>query len=228
MDGCHLLIFNVTASVLHNAVITLSNSSMKQYFFNSKIRRILAFLIIILAIAFFLKYRGNPSLPPQETNASPSDVRSSKSMPFSLPDLSGKIIHLSDFKGKVVLLNFFATWCIPCRAEMPSLEEAFQTNKDKGFVVLAIAADVQGKEVVAPFVQEYGLTFPVVLDPENKVLGQYSVRGIPVSYLLDRQGNIAGMQPGEADWSSEKAQILIERLLQESYEKKEAGEGTNF
>ena len=195
---------------------------MKSHFLRSNIYRFFPFIIIVLAVAFLLERQKSPSLRPPEMEVNTLDIRSPESRTFALPDLSGKTVHLSDFKGRVVLLNFFATWCPPCREEMPSLEEAFQAKKDKGFVVLGIAGDTQGKEIVEPFMKDYGLTFPVLLDPENQVFKQYFVRGIPVTYLLDKYGRIAGMYPGEADWNSDKAQALIDHLLQESYEEKVA------
>jgi peroxiredoxin len=195
---------------------------MKFHFLRSNIYRFFPFIIIVLTVAFLLERQKSSSLPPPGIEVNTLDVRSPHIWDFALPALSGKIIHLSDFKGSVVLLNFFATWCPPCREEMPSLEEAFQANKDKGFVVLGIAGDTQGKEIVEPFMKDYGLTFPVLLDPENQVFKQYFVRGIPVTYLLDRQGRIAGMYPGEADWNSGKAQALIDHLVQEPYEEKAA------
>ena len=185
------------------------------------IRRFIPFIIIVVVIVVFLERQKKPSLPPPALEVSSLDIRSPNNKDFELPNLSGTTIRLSDFKGSVVLLNFFATWCPGCREEMPSLEEIYQANKNKGFLVLGIAGDPQGKEKLEPFVKEYGLTFPILLDPENQVFRQYYVRGIPVTYLLDKQGRIAGMYLGEADWSSNKAQMLIDHLLQEPYDEKD-------
>lgn len=190
---------------------------MKLHMWHSKIRRFLPFFIVILIAVFLIERQKNPALPPPNIPIDVLDIRSDTSWDFVLPDLSGEMVHLSDFKGSVVLLNFFGTWCAPCREEMPSLEKAFQTHKDNGFVVLAIAGDKE-KETIVSFVQDYKLTFPVLLDPENQVFQQYFVRGIPVTYLLDRQGRIATMYPGEADWNSGKAQALIDHLLRDSLE----------
>lgn len=188
---------------------------------SSKIQRFIPFIIIFLVTVFFVERQKTPALLPPPIEISVLETRAEEIWEFALPDLSGNIIRLSDFKGTVVLLNFWATWCPPCREEMPSLEEVFQTNKDKGFVVLGISRDEKGKEAVGPFMKEYGLTFPVLLDPELQVFNQYFVRGIPVTYLLDRQGRVAGMYPGAADWSSAKVQALLDYLLQEPYEEKE-------
>ena len=101
---------------------------------------------------------------------------------------------------------------------MPSLERAFQRNKERGLVVLGIAADPEGAKTVTPFLDEYNVTFPVLLDPKNQVFSQYFVRAIPVTYLLDRKGHIASMYRGEADWSSQEAQVLLEHLLKDPVE----------
>jgi thiol-disulfide isomerase/thioredoxin len=85
---------------------------------------------------------------------------------MALPNLQGKTVRLTDLREKVVLINFWATWCDPCRAEMPSMHALYQDYRDKGFEILAISIDVQGKDVVAPFVDAYGLTFPILLDPD--------------------------------------------------------------
>ncbi len=189
---------------------------MKLETLRPKIRRFLPFLVIFLAVVIFLEREKSPLLPPPHMDLISLDVRATSERNFTLPDLSGNPIRLSDLKGKVLLLNFFATWCAPCRDEMPSLEALFQANQNKDFLILGISRDVEGKKAVAPFMKEYGLTFPVVLDPEMRAFQLYFIRAIPVTYLLDRQGRIAGMHTGVADWNSSEAQALIDQLLQES------------
>lgn len=181
----------------------------------SKVGKFLPFLLILILVLILAQWQKSGPLPgPQVTLLKP-EMRSDKGTGFTLPDLSGKMVSLSDFKGNVVVVNFFATWCGPCREEMPSLEQVFQAYKHKDFVVLGVAGDVQGQEVVEPFVKEYEMTFPVVLDPQNVVSKQYRVRGIPTVYLVDRQGQIAGTYVGGADWNSEEARSLIDQLLGE-------------
>ncbi len=111
--------------------------------------------------------------------------------PFSLPGVRGEQISLTDYAGKPILLNFFATWCVPCRAEMPHLQAAYAEHSTDGLVVLGV--DVQeGAELVAPFMDELGLTFPAVLDATGEVsVGTYRVGTLPTSVLIDRDGEVA-------------------------------------
>ena len=135
---------------------------------------------------------------------------------FTLPDMHRNTVRLADFRGQVVLVNFWATWCYPCRTEMPSMEAVYQEYKQRGFTILAISSDVHGSDAVAPFVQESALTFPILLDPQNVVGTRLQVRGIPMSYLLDKQGRIAGMELGAKNWHSAKMRQLIDQLLGEN------------
>jgi peroxiredoxin len=134
---------------------------------------------------------------------------------FALPDLKGNVQRLSDFRGKVVLLNFWATWCPPCRAEMSSMEILYQAYHDQGFEVLAVASDVQGAAIVQPFMEPYRLSFPALLDTSGWVNGMYGVRSIPTSYLLDRQGQVVSREFGARNWANAEARALIASLLNE-------------
>ena len=133
---------------------------------------------------------------------------------FSLPDTNGDKVDLADFKGKVVLLNFWATWCPPCRAEMPEMQQLHQAFKDKGFTVLAVSID-DTRGVIAPFMEGLNLTFPALHDRGLRVARRYGFRGPPLSYLIDVQGRVVGSAPGPRSWFSQDAQALIEELLSE-------------
>jgi thiol-disulfide isomerase/thioredoxin len=109
---------------------------------------------------------------------------------FTLNDLNGKRVRLSDYKGKVVLLDFWATWCPPCRASVPGLEKIHKTYKDKGLVVLAISLDEGDWDSVKSFVSEYGITY-MVLRGTDDVTSQYQVRTIPMMLVLDKEGRIS-------------------------------------
>ena len=188
----------------------------KTFMHHAKIRKLFPFLLIFLVVVIAVERRKSVPLSPPQMKLIHQEMRAAENTDFTLPDLSETPTSLGDFKGKVVLLNFFATWCPPCREEMPTIEGLFQTYKHEDFVVLGVAGDVKGKEVVEPFVQKFNMTFPVVLDSTNRVSEQYQVRGIPTIYLFDRQGRIAGTLVGGADWNSQKAHELIEQLLQET------------
>jgi cytochrome c biogenesis protein CcmG/thiol:disulfide interchange protein DsbE len=132
---------------------------------------------------------------------------------FAVTDLQGQAVRLSSFRGQVVLLNLWATWCPPCREEMPSMERLWQRLRGKGFVLLAVSQDEQGADAVAPFVREHQLTFPVLVDPEHQVGDRYGVWGYPESFLIDREGRVVERVIGPRDWASPQQIAAIERLL---------------
>ncbi|MGB9715870.1 MAG: peroxiredoxin family protein [Thermodesulfovibrionales bacterium] len=131
---------------------------------------------------------------------------------FTLNDLCGNKVTLSQFRGKVVILNFWSIWCGPCLAEMPSLNKLYLEFKDKGLIVLALAEDPAEKPL-REYVKEKGLAFPVLIDKEKKVYFKYSLFGIPVSFLIDKKGYIAEKIIGESDWNSPKMKEKVVRLL---------------
>ncbi len=131
---------------------------------------------------------------------------------FTLNDLSSKKVTLSQFKGKVVILNFWSIWCGPCLAEMPSLNKLYLEFKDKGLIVLAVAEDPAEKPVRS-YIQEKSLAFPVLMDKDKKVYFKYSLFGIPVTFLIDKKGVIVEKFIGERDWSSAQMKEKISNLL---------------
>jgi len=135
------------------------------------------------------------------------------SIEFELTNLEGISEKLSDYKGKVVFLNFWATWCGPCRSEMPAMEIVYNDLKDDGFVILAVDLG-EDSGTVQDFVDEFGLTFPVVLDQTNAVGTMYNAQSIPTTYLLSREGNILGRAVGARPWEDEIYMNLFREILE--------------
>jgi len=133
---------------------------------------------------------------------------------FALPTLSGETVRLTDLRGKVVLLNFWATWCVPCRKEMPTIEALYQRYKDRGLEVLGMNLDKGSSPDVEAFVKEVGVTFHIVLDPAWATMRAYKVRGLPTTFLIDRAGDVRVQDIGERDWMAEAIQRTVEELLQ--------------
>ncbi len=135
---------------------------------------------------------------------------------FSLPLVGGEHVKLSDYKGKVIFLNFWATWCAYCRTEREPLQALHEQYKDKGFVVLSVAIDRTGPETVKTFVDQHKLTFPNLHDRTSKVASMYTVRGVPTTYFLDAAGKIIGGVIGPRDWNSKEVHDVVELLLAEN------------
>jgi peroxiredoxin len=176
----------------------------------NKLMVVLFCVVAYLALQRLGYLLSAPAITPGEAQA-----RKPFAVDFTLPDLQGNAVRLSDLRGQVVLLNFWATWCPPCRAEMPSMHALYQEYREKGLEILAISSDVRGKEIVAPFIARLGLTFPVLLDPRNVVGSQLWVQGLPTSYVLDKQGRVAGLEIGARDWNKAAIRRLLEQLLAE-------------
>jgi thiol-disulfide isomerase/thioredoxin len=131
---------------------------------------------------------------------------------FTLKDLNGQDVSLSSFEGKVVFLNFWATWCVPCRTEMPSIERLYQEFKNDGLVILAINYR-EDTDKIKPFLDEVKISFPILLDSEGKTVTEYKIRALPTSYVIDRKGLLVGSALGDRDWANEDAKKLIKKLL---------------
>jgi peroxiredoxin len=108
---------------------------------------------------------------------------------FRLTDLDGKSQSLSQYRGKIVLVNFWATWCKPCTTEMPAMQTTYDKLRDKGFVVLAVN-ELEDDAKVREHIKQYGHTFPVLMDHDNKVANQFGVFGLPVSVFIDQEGRV--------------------------------------
>jgi peroxiredoxin len=131
---------------------------------------------------------------------------------FTLPTPAGDTFRLSEQRGKVVLVNFWATWCPPCLEEMPAMERLWRRHKDAGFVLVAISLDTDPKKV-PPFVSARRFSFPVGLDPKMAVAEKYGVRALPSSFVLDRDGTVTGIALGPRAWDDRAAHGLVQAML---------------
>ncbi len=132
-----------------------------------------------------------------------------------LKTLDGQNHSLEQHAGKIVLINFWATWCQPCVREMPSMERLYQKHKARGLEIVAVSLDQGGADAVREFAAKLRLTFPIVLDPGHEAKERYRVRGLPTTYLVDRRGRVAGYGVGPREWDEEAAYALVGHLLDE-------------
>jgi peroxiredoxin len=132
---------------------------------------------------------------------------------FALKDADGKLVHLSDYKGKVVLLDFWATWCGPCRIEIPWFMEFERRHKDKGFEVLGVSMDDEGWEAVKPFLAELGVNYRVVMGNDETAQMYGGVDALPTTFLIDKSGKIAAVHVG-LDAGKKDFEDGVEELLQ--------------
>jgi peroxiredoxin len=133
--------------------------------------------------------------------------------PFAAPDFTlkgedGKTYRLKDYRGKVVILNFWATWCPPCREEMPSMERAWQIIKDKGIVILAVNVG-EDADTIFEFTGQYPVTFPLPMDINGEVIKQYPIRGLPTTYIIDPAGRATHRAVGSREWDDP---VLLQQL----------------
>jgi peroxiredoxin len=134
---------------------------------------------------------------------------------FTLQDLAGKSHTLSDLKGQVVMVNIWATWCGPCKREIPSLVRLYQSRREKGLEILALSVDRTSPERVASFADRYQMNFPVLLNPRGDVANKYWARSIPSTFLVDKKGVIRWKVIGTREWDDAQALARIDPLLAE-------------
>ena len=132
---------------------------------------------------------------------------------FSLTTLDGRELTLNDYQGKYLLVNFWATWCGPCKVEMPSLELLYRKFQKRNFAMIAVSNDIFGAQVVEPYIQAQNFTFPVGLDPKLKISNQFGVISLPTTFLIDPQGKIIGVLNGAENWADPKTLLYFDQLL---------------
>lgn len=133
---------------------------------------------------------------------------------FTLRDSQGSPIRLRDLRGKVVFLNFWATWCPPCRLEMPAMEALHNESGSQGLVILAVNFR-EGPEEIKTFYKQHQLTLTTLLDEDGKVFDLYKAWSLPTTYLINKSGEIVGKVIGYRDWHSEQARAFFRQLLED-------------
>lgn len=177
------------------------------------------FLICLIAAALgiyvFIQWQKSTA-----TSSTPKLVTAGQPAPdFELPLVDGNVVRLSDYQGKIVFLNIWATWCGPCQEEMPSMERLYQQLKDQPFEILAVSIDAQGLPTVAPFVKEYKLSFPVLIDRQNNIGRLYKATGVPETFIIDKNGIIVSKVIGYRNWSAPKVVQTLRDLAQQPDDK---------
>ncbi len=159
---------------------------------------------VLFLLILFAKTGPRGSKIIQEGDAAPG---------FQLTSLDGKQISLSDFRGKIVMVHFWATWCPPCVEEIPTLDRLYHNLADKDFVLLAVSVDEGGAGAVSSFLQRNRLTLPVLLDPSHSVSSLYGTFKFPETYLVDRNGKVRYKVIGPQDWTAPESIRVISDMI---------------
>lgn len=171
-------------------------------------------LAVIIVGIFILMHWNSHS--PSVLNDESITVKDNPVAPdFTLPGLDGESVSLGDYRGKVVLLNIWATWCPPCLAEAPSMEKLYNRFKDDDFKLLAVSIDEDGKNAILPFMKSKDLSFTVLLDPEGIITKLYGTTAVPESFIIRKDGKIDGKIKGAIDWMSPKVIEYLTNLIEE-------------
>ena len=171
--------------------------------------------VIVIGLVLLLYGHAVPAAPPaslvQAAGLQAVDEPQSAA-DFQLPGLDGQQLRLYDQRGKVVLLNFWATWCPPCLHEMPLMDQLYQALQQRPFVMWAVAMK-EDRDKVAPFMDTHHFQFTTLLDRDGAVSARYKLRGLPTTYLIDCRGNAVGWSVGPQEWTSEAVRTLLTALL---------------
>lgn len=166
---------------------------------------VIPIVVVVIAVVVFLVIGNKSDFVPTGPGVASIDI--------PLKDLDGNVTKLSDYRGKVVFLNFWATWCEPCEEEMPSMQIMYEAFKNRGFVILAVSIDSGSDEPIREFIDKYGLTFPIFHDPKGKSKERYKTTGVPETFIIDQNGIIAEKVMGQRDWDNPYSVKMILDLL---------------
>jgi len=173
---------------------------------------LIAGLLVLLLLNRNKSYNNSVKIVPIEVGLPAPD--------FKFPGMDGKMVSLSDFRGKVVLVNIWATWCTSCVDEMPSMEKLYQKLKEEDFEILAVSIDSLGETAVAPFMKKYKLTFPALIDSAGAIRMGYRTTGVPESFIIDKDGILVKKVIGSIDWTQPEILHLFQRLIQKPWPSK--------
>ena len=178
----------------------------------SKTTNYRAVVLVFLAVAGLLILF---SLKQNNLYLNYSPLKTGLSAPnFTFPGRDGKMVSLSDYRGNVVLVNIWATWCPPCVDEMPSMERLYKELKGEDFEILAVSIDSLGPKAVAPFMKKYNLSFPALMDPDATIQTLYQTIGIPESFIVDQEGILIKKIIGPRDWATPEVIGFFRDLIQ--------------
>ena len=166
---------------------------------------LIAGMLVLLLLNRNKSYNNSVKIVPIEVGLPAPD--------FTFPGMDGKIVSLSGFRGKVVLVNIWATWCPSCVNEMPSMEKLYQKLKGEDFEILAVSIDSLGENAVAPFMKKYKLTFPALIDSAGAIRMGYRTTGVPESFIVDKDGILIKKVIGSLDWTKPEVLHLFQRLI---------------
>ncbi len=170
--------------------------------------------LFILLVSFTLSFSSEKSREELFLKIGIQPIKGDMRAPdFCLENLKGEKLELKNFKGKVIFLNFWATWCGPCKEEMPSMEILYRQFKEKDFVFLSISVDYEGRKPVKNFIEKQRYTFPVLLDPKCNILDLYEVKRIPTTIIIDKNRKVIGRATGPINWKSPEVISLLSILL---------------
>lgn len=165
---------------------------MKKYIFGSVISLIFAGLLLVSCGKSGEHKTAKPPVPPPSAQAGSNAARGAhpQAPDFSLTDKDGDVVRLSDHRGQVVILDFWATWCGPCRMEIPGFVDLFKKYHDQGLQIIGISLDKDGWNAVKPFMKQNDMNYPVVLGNQQVVMSYGGIRGIPTTFIINRNGEV--------------------------------------